>query len=67
MGDPNSLTTQALPRVPTLDGTRIGPPQILEDWEVELQSKGGGGWFGGGSGPQDDDLSVLRSLQRGDK
>ncbi|KAL4443608.1 hypothetical protein ABPG75_011345 [Micractinium tetrahymenae] len=65
--DPSSLPTSALPRVPTLDGTRIGPPQILEDWEVELQPKGGGGLFGGGSGPQEDDLSVLRSLQQGDK
>lgn len=67
-GDPNSVPTSALPRVPTLDGTRIGPPQILEDWEVELQPKGGGGgWFGGGSGAPEDDASLLRSLQRGDK
>lgn len=66
-GDPNSLSTSALPRVPTLDGSRIGPPQILEDWEIELQPKSGGGWFGGGSGPEGDDVSVLRSLQRGDK
>lgn len=31
------LTTSKLPQLPTLDGTRIGPPQFLEDWEVELQ------------------------------
>lgn len=69
--DPGSaadLMPPNAPSVPNWEGNRVGPPPFLEDLEVELQPKSGGGLFGG-SAPdaRDDPVGTLRSLRRGDK
>lgn len=49
------------------DGTRVEPPPMLEDWELDLQRQGGGGGlFGGGKGADAPaQLDELRGLKRG--
>ena len=57
------------PATRTFDGRRVAPPPMLEDFEIELQPKSGGGIFGGGTPPDAtaDPWATVRSLQRGDK
>ena len=70
--DPNNAADLMPPNAPatrTFDGRRVAPPPMLEDFEIELQPKSGGGIFGGGTPPDAtaDPWATVRSLQRGDK
>lgn len=68
--DPSDEFDRMPPNAPyskTRRGQLWEPPAMLEDWEVDLQPKGGGFFGGKALDPATDPAGTVNSLQRGDK